>query len=276
MAGILPDDVPGATQGGRRGAGFGVGLVLRIVGEMAAVLGVGARALGVPAPVVGGQIRAGRGLVAGVMLRGTRSRDVRREAAGRAVLGGLVVLGCPVVLSSPGVTGGRVVLGRPVVMECPVVLSSPGVTGGRVVLGGPVVIGRPVVPGSPAMTATGAGRGSGALGAAHGEADRQAGPPESGRPGRAEPGTARGPGKTVEHRGSAGQGHGHRGAGMVAGKAVAALDSVHLLRSVAAMAEPVARALGRRAAAGPGPGHGGRRGSATTIGTPGGHPAGSG
>jgi len=54
----------------------------------------------------------------------------------------------------------------------------------------------------------------------------------------------------VEQRRGAGRAPGHCGAGMVAGKADGALESVHLLHGVAMMAERAARALGRRAAAG--------------------------
>ena len=242
---------------------------------------------GVAAPVLGGQVRDGRGLVAGVMLRGTGSLDVRQQAASRVVLGGPVVMGRRVAMGRPVLTRGRVVTGRPVVLGRPVVtggrvvmghpvmLSSPVVTGRRVMLGSPVITGRPVV--------TGAGRGRGALGAVQAEAGRQTGLPVSGRPGHAKPGTAAGPGRTVEKRGGAGRGPGHSGAEMVAGKAAAALESVHLLRGVAAIAERVARALGRGAAAGLGrqaaarglAGRGGSLVPGETIGTNGGCPAGS-
>jgi hypothetical protein len=128
----------------------------------------------------------------------------------------------------------------------------------------------------------GAGRGSGALGAAQAAAGRQTDPPEIGRPGRAKPGTATEPGRTVAPQGDAGRGLGHSGAEIAAGKAVAARESVHLLRGAAAMAAPVARALGRLPAAGLGPARGeslvpgATLAPGETIGTHAGHPAGSG
>jgi len=151
-----------------------------------------------------------------------------------------------------------------------------------VVTGGPAVLGRPVMRGSPVTT--GAGRGRGALGAAQAEAGRQTGLPVSGRPGRAKPGTATGPGRTVEQWGDAGREPGYSGSETAARKAAATLESVHLLRGVAVMAERVARALGRRAAAGLGRqaaaraqvGRGGSLVPGATMGTHGGCPAGSG
>jgi hypothetical protein len=318
VAGILPDDVPGAPRGGKRGAEARGGLV-RIVGGMAAgldalagaqvaslpVLGLGAQAAdpsvpevvaqgaGLSVPEVGGRargrVRRGRGLVAGVMLRGTGSRDVRREAAGRVAPGGPVLMGRPAMLGSPVVLGSRVITGGRAGMGRPAVLGSPVVMGGHVLMRHLVMLGSPVITSSPVVM--GAGRGSGALGAAHAEAGRQTGLPESGRPGRAKPGTATGPGRTVEQRGDAGRGLGLSGAETVAGKATAALESVHLLRGVAVMAERAARASGRRAAAGLGrraaaglgrqaaaraqTGRGGSLVPGATIGTYGGHPAGS-
>ena len=269
MTRVARDVIPGRALGGRREAGDGGGLVLRIVGEMAVVLGVlgvGARVRGVPTPVLGGQVlggqvrdgrvrdgrvQGGRGLVAGVTLRGTGRRDVHQEVAGR-------------------VARGRVVPGRPAMLGSPVVT------------GGPAVLGRPVMRGSPVTT--GAGRGRGALGAAQAEAGRQTGLPVSGRPGRAKPGTATGPGRTVEQWGDAGREPGYSGSETAARKAAATLESVHLLRGVAVMAERVARALGRRAAAGLGRqaaaraqvGRGGSLVPGATMGTHGGCPAGSG
>jgi hypothetical protein len=195
------------------------------------------------------------------------------------------------------VARGREVLGSPVVTgSSPAVLGSPVVLGSLAVTGGPVVLGRPVRPGGPAVMGnpvmTGAGMRSGALGAAQAETGRQTGHPQSGRPGRAKPGAAKGPGRTVEQQAGAGRGLGCSGAGMAAGRAVAALESVHLPRGVPAMAERVARALERRAAAAPGrqavaglrrrtahraqTGRGGSPVPGATIGTHGGHPAGSG
>jgi hypothetical protein len=151
-------------------------------------------------------------------------------------------------------------------------------------------MGRPVESGSPVET--GAGRRSGALGAAQAEADRRTGHPQSGHPGRVKPATVRGPGRTVEQRAGAGRGLGRSGAGMAAGKAVAAPASVHLHRGVPAMAERVVRVLERRAAAAPGrqvvaglrrraarkaqTGGGASPVPGATIGTHGGRPAGSG
>jgi len=237
---------------------------------------VGARGAGLAVPGVGGQVRDGRGLVAGVMLRGTGSRDVHQEVAGRVARGRAVV-------------GHPVMRGRPVIRGRPVVTGHPVMLGRHVVTGGPVLLARPVMRGSPVTT--GAGRGSGALGAAQAEAGRQTGLPVSGRPGRAKPVTETGPGRAVEHREGAGRGPGHRGAEVVAGKATAAPESVHLLRGVAVIAERVTRALGRRAAAGLGrraaaglgrqaaarglTGSGGRLVSGAAIGTHGGCPAGS-
>jgi hypothetical protein len=280
---VVRDVIPGRALGGRREAGGGGGLVLRIIGEMAVVLGVlgvGARVRGVPAPVLGGQVRDGRGLVAGVMLQGTGSLDVREQAASRVVRGP-EVMGRPVMRGRPVVTGGRVVMGRPLMRGRPVVTGHPVMLGNLVVTGGPVVLGRPVRRGSPVIT--GARRGSGALGAAQAEAGRQTGLPVRGRPGRAKPGTETGPGRTAEHRGGAGRGPGHSGAETVAGKAAVAPESVHLLRGVAVIAERVARAPGRRAAAGLGrqaaarglTGRGGSLVPGETIGTHGGCPAGS-
>jgi hypothetical protein len=277
---------------------------------------------GVSAPAVGGQARDGQDLVAGVMLWGTGSRDVRQEAAGRVALGGHVMMGPPVVMGRLVVMGGPVLVGRPVMVGRPVVIAPPAVLGSLVVLGGPVLVGRPVMvgppvvmggpvpmrhlvmPGSPVITSSpvvpGAGRGSGALGAAQAGADHQTGLPESGRAGRAKPGTATGPRKTVEQRGGTGRSPGHSRAEMVAGKAVAAPASVHLLRGVAVMAGRAVRApgrraetglrrraavglgrpaeagLGRRAAARAQTGHGGSLVPGATIGTYGGHPARSG
>ena len=336
MTRVARDVIPGRALGGRREAGDGGGLVLRIVGEMAVVLGVlgvGARVRGVPTPVLGGQVRdgrvrdgrvqGGRGLVAGVTLRGTGRRDVHQEVAGR-VARGRVVPGRPAMLGSPVVTGGPAVTGRPVMLGSRVVTGGPAVTGrpvmlgsrvvtggpvvtgrpvalgSRVVTGGPVVMGRPVALGSRVVTGgpavlghpvmrgspvtTGAGRGRGALGAAQAEAGRQTGLPVSGRPGRAKPGTATGPGRTVEQWGDAGREPGYSGSETAARKAAATLESVHLLRGVAVMAERVARALGRRAAAGLGRqaaaraqvGRGGSLVPGATMGTHGGCPAGSG
>ncbi len=229
----------------------------RIAGALG-VLGVGARVMGVPAPVAGGRVQGGRGLLAGVTLQGTGSRDVRQEAAGR-VVPGRVAAGSPVMLGSL-VARGRVATGSPVIL-------------GSLVARGRVAPGRPVV--------MGAGRGSGALGAAQAEAGRQAGPPETGLPGRAKPGSATGPGRTVVPQEGAGRGLGHSGAEMVAGKAAAALESVHLRRGAAAMAAPAVRALRRCPVAGLGPGRGGTLvpgatlAPGATIGTHGGHPAGS-
>jgi len=206
----------------------------------------------------------------------------------RVVTGGPVVTGRPVALGSRVVTGGPVVMGRPVALGSrvvtggPVVMGRPVALGSRVVTGGPAVLGRPVMRGSPVTT--GAGRGRGALGAAQAEAGRQTGLPVSGRPGRAKPGTATGPGRTVEQWGDAGREPGYSGSETAARKAAATLESVHLLRGVAVMAERVARALGRRAAAGLGRqaaaraqvGRGGSLVPGATMGTHGGCPAGSG
>jgi hypothetical protein len=126
----------------------------------------------------------------------------------------------------------------------------------------------------------GAGRESRALGAAQAEADRQTGLPETGLPGRAKPGTATGPGRTAVPQGGAGQGLGHSGAEMAAGKAATALESVHLLRGAAAMAALAARPLRRCPVAGLGLGRGetpvpgATLAPGATIGMHGGHPAG--
>jgi hypothetical protein len=257
---VAQDVIPERALGG--GPEPGGGLVRAIVGIVAAlgVPGVGARVMGVSAPVVGGQVQGGRGLVADVMLWGVGSRDVHQEA-GR-VARGREVLGSPVATGSPAMLGSLPVTGSPAVLRRLVVLGGLGVTGNPVVTGSPVVLRRPVMRGSPAATdgpvtlgspvVTGAGRGSGALGAAQATVGRQTGPLESGRPGRPKRGTARGPGRTVEQRAGAGRGLGRSGAGMAAGKAVAALESVHLTPGVPAMAERVTRALGHRAAAVPG------------------------
>ena len=194
------------------------------------------------------------------------------------------------MVGSPVVMGGPVVMGRPAVLGSLVVVGSPVVMGGPVLMRHPVMLGRPVITSSP--VAPGAGRGSGALGAAQAEAGRRTGLPESGPLGRAKLGTATGPGRTVGQRGATVRGPGHSGAEMVAGKAAAALENVHLLRGVAVMAERAARALRRRAAAGLGrraaaglgrpaaaraqTGRGGSLVPRATIGMHGGHPAGSG
>ena len=300
MTRVAQDVIPERALGGQREPGGGQ--VRAIVGIVAAlgVPGMGARVIVASAPVVGGQVqggpvRRGRGLIADVMLRGAGSRDVHQEAAGR-VARGREVLGSPVATGRPGalgglpgtgspaVTGGLAVLGRPAVLGSPVVLKRPVMLGSPAVTDGPVVLGSPVV--------TGDGRGSGALGAAQATVGRHTGPLESGRPGRVKRGTARGPGRTVEQRAGAGRGLGRSGAGMATGKAVAALESVHLPPGVPAMAERAARALGHRAAAVPGrravaglrrraadraqTGPGGSPVPGATIGTRGGHPAGSG
>ena len=125
--------------------------------------------MGVSAPVAGGRVQGGRGLVADVTLRAAGSRDVRREAGrvarGHEVLGSPVVtgrspvmLGRPAATGSPAVLGSLVMLGRPAVTGSLVMLASPAVTGGLVTLVRPAVTGSPVVMGP--------GRGSGALGAA--------------------------------------------------------------------------------------------------------------
>ena len=290
MTWVAQDVIPEGVLASRRGAGGGSGLarvsggvLVRVSGGIVAALG----GLGVDAPalVVGGQARAGRGPVVGVMLRETGRRDVRQEAAGRVVRGGPVVmgrpgaLGSPLALSGPVVMGGPRALGGPAVMGCPGALGSPGALGGPVVMRRPVALSSPVVAGSRVVM--GAGRGSGALNAAQAEAGRQTGRPETGLPGRGKPGTATAPGRTVVPEQGAGRGPGHSGAEMVAGKAAAALECVHLLRGAAAMAAPAARALRccPVAGLGPGPGEtpvaGATPAPGATIGMHGGHPAGS-
>ena len=270
MTWVAQDVIPEGVLASRRGAGGGSGLarvsggvLVRVSGGIVAALGglgVDAPAVGVSALVVGGQARAGRGPVVGVMLRETGRRDVRQEAPGRVVRGGPVVMGRRVALGSALALSGPVVMG-------------PGALGGPVALSSPVVVGSRVV--------MGAGRGSGALNAAQAEAGRQTGPPENGLPARGKPGTATAPGRTVVPQQGAGRGLGHSGAEMVAGKAAAALERVHLLRGAAAMAAPAARALRRCPVAGlgPGPGEtpvaGATPAPGATIGMHGGHPAGS-
>ena len=319
MTRVAQDVIPERALGGRPEPGGRGGLVRAIVGIVAAlgVPGVGARVMAVSAPVVGSQVQGGRGLVADVMLWGVGSRDVHQEAAGR-VARGREVLGSPVATGSPAMLGSLPVRGSPAVLRGLLMRGGLGGTGNPVVTGSPVVLRRPVMLGSPAATdgpvtlggpvVTGAGRGSGALGAAQATVGRQTGPLESGRPGRPKRGTVRGPGRTVEQRAGAGRGLGRSGAGMAAGKAAAALESVHLPPGVPAMAERVTRALGHRAAAVPGrqavaglsrravaapgrravaglrrcaadraqTGRGGSPVPGATIGTRGGHPAGSG
>jgi hypothetical protein len=151
---------------------------------------------------------------------------------------------------------------------------------GRAVLGRPVLLGSPVAMGSPVVM--GDAKGSGTLKAAQAAVGRLTDPPETGRPGRAKPGIATQPGKTVAPPEDAGRDLGHSGTEIGAGKAVAARESVHLLRGAAAMAAPMTRALGRLPAAGLGPGRGeslapgGTLPLGATIRTHAGNPAGSG
>ena len=172
------------------------------------VLAAGAQVMGGPAPLAG-PVPGRQGLVADVMLRGTESRDVHQDAAGRAMLGSPVVMGRPVRLGRLVVTNSPVVMGRPVQLGRLVVTGSP------VVRGRPAVRGRSVVTGN--LVVMGAGRGSGALGAAQAEAGLQTDPPETGQPGRAEARTTTEPGRTVAPQGDAGRDLRHSGGKMVAG-----------------------------------------------------------
>ena len=230
----------------RVSAGLAGGLgVLGLDARVRGVLVAGARALGVSALLVDGRARGERGLVAGVMLPGKGSRDVRQEAAGRVAweraVRDRVARGR--VARERGarerVVRERVVLNR--VARGPVVLNRAArgpVVMGRVVVGravrGGVVRGSLVAMGSSVVL--GAGRGSEALGAGPVEAGRPVGPRENDRAGRARPGTAREPGRIVERHRGAGLGHGPNGVEMVTGTAAGALESVRTPPGAGAMA----------------------------------------
>jgi len=230
-----------------RAGGLGVlGLDARVRG----VLVAGARALGVSALLMDGRARGERGLVAGVMLPGKGSRDVRQEAAGRVaweravrdrVARGRVARerGARERVVRERVVRERVMPNR--VARGPVVLNRAArgpVVMGRVVVGravrGGVVRGSLVAMGSSVVL--GAGRGSEALGAGPVEAGRPVGPRENGRAGRIKPGTAREPGRIVERHRGAGLGHGPNGVEMMTGTAAGALESVRTPPGAGAMA----------------------------------------
>jgi hypothetical protein len=277
--------IPDGTLAGRRGVGTGgalvrvsaglagrpgvLGLDARVLGVLVVgVLVVGARVMGVSALLVDGRARGERGLVAGVILPGKGSRDVRQEAAGRVARERVVLnrVAQGRVARERGARE-RVVLNR--VARGPVAM-------GRVVVGR-VVVGRVVLGSLAAMGSSvvlGAGRGSEALGAGPAEAGRPVGPRENGRAGRAQPGTAREPGRIGERHRGAGRGHGPNGVGMVTGTAAGALASVRTPPGAGAMAQRAGKALEHRAAADQD--HGGSRVLHATIGTHGGHPAGGG
>ena len=219
--------------------------VLGLDARVRGVLLVGARAPGVSALLVDGRVRGERGLVAGVMQPRKGRRDVRQEAASRVareravrdrVARGRVMRERAVrdrvargrVARERGARE-RVVLNR--VARGPVAM-------GRVVLGR-AVRGRVVLSSLAAMgrsVVLGAGRGSEALRAGPVEAGRPVGPRENGRAGRANPGTAREPGRIVEGHRGAGLGHGPNGVGMVTGTAAGALESVRTPPGAGAMA----------------------------------------
>jgi hypothetical protein len=252
---------------------------------------VGIARQGIPQAGQGGRREAGAevGLV----------RIVGGMAGGLGALASARMVGLPARGVGGPVRGGRI----------PVAGVMPRETGSRGA--GQEATGR-VAPGSPVVT--GAGRGSRAPGAAQAEAGHLVGRPEGGRVARASPGTARGPGRTVERLvaalrgravvrvagdgvgGSRGRGVvvtgtwpetgvrrrvgadrvGHSVRGMVAGKAARVLAGARLLPGAAAMAERVAKAPGHRAAIGLVSGPRGTEVPAAAIGTHGGHPAGGG
>jgi hypothetical protein len=204
--------------------------VLGLDARVRGVLLVGARAPGVSALLVDGRVRGERGLVAGVMLPRKGRRDVRQEAASRVareravrdrVARGRVARerGARERVVLNRVARGPVAMGRVVVGRA---------VRGRVVLSSLAAMGRSVV--------LGAGRGSEALRAGPVEAGRPVGPRENGRAGRANPGTAREPGRIVEGHRGAGLGHGPNGVGMVTGTAAGALESVRTPPGAGAMA----------------------------------------
>ena len=247
MTRVVRDVILDGTLASRRGTGTGGGLVrvsaglaggLGVLGLDARVRGVlvvGARALGVSARLVDGRARGERGLVAGVMLLGKGSRDVRQEAVGRVAweraVRDRVARGRAARErgARERVARERVVLNR--VARSPVAM-------GRVVVGravrARVVLGSLVARGSSVVL--GAGRGSEALGAGPVEAGRPVGPRGNGRAGRAKPGTAREPGRIVARHRGAGLGHGPNGVEMVTGTAAGALESVRTPPGAGAMA----------------------------------------